>query len=161
MTSHYQSNKDANILVIGGGDGGIARDLRKKEFNSITIVEIDERITILSKTFFPRIWDNVDKDRKCNFIYTDAIEFVKQETFYDYCIIDLTDPDENSRDLYTKEFFSAIKTNSLSIQLGIPGMQDVDLIIKMLEDCLYDVKRETICVPSFFGGPWVIAHCKR
>lgn len=149
-----------NVLVIGGGDGGIARELRKRSCNKITIVELDKRISDISKSFFPLVWNDLDQDKRCELVFQDALKFVDliQEP-YDYCIIDLTDPDENSKDLYTKEFLEKIKCKGLSIQLGTPNMQDGTSIVETLKTIFGDVEEGHICVPSFFGGPLLIAYC--
>jgi len=45
-----------NILIIGGGDGGSAREcLRYKEVKSVDLIEIDLRVIELSKKYLPAI----------------------------------------------------------------------------------------------------------
>lgn len=160
MTSRFQPGLDARALVIGGGDGGIVRELSKKVLKSIIVYELDSRVSEVSKQFFPAVWDNADTKHKCHFDYGDAMISLKNDPFfYDHCFVDLTDPDENSNDLYTKDFFSLINANQVTIQLGTPGMQNIDGIVNELEQCFCFVEKQLVTVPSFFGGPLVIAHC--
>lgn len=42
-----------HILIIGGGDGGIVREVVKHpDIESVTLVEIDEEVVTVSKEFF-------------------------------------------------------------------------------------------------------------
>jgi spermidine synthase len=160
MTKYFIPGLETRVLIIGGGDGGIAREIRKKVHKHIVVYEIDKRVSELSKQFFPSVWDDADKDIRCYFEYSDAIKAVKNDPFvYDHCFVDLTDPDDNSKGLYTRDFFSSIKTNCLTIQLGTPGMQDINGVVKELEASSFTVEKELVTIPCFFGGPIVIAHC--
>ena len=43
-----------NILVVGGGDGGVVREvLKHKQVKTITMCEIDEVVVNLCKEHFP------------------------------------------------------------------------------------------------------------
>lgn len=160
MTSRFQPGLDIRALVIGGGDGGIARELSKKVLKSIIVYELDSRVSEVSKQFFPTVWDDADTNPKCYFKYDDAMISLKNDPFiYDHCFVDLTDPDENSVNLYTRDFFELLKTRELTIQLGTPGMQNIDGVVEELEQCFHTVEKELVTVPSFFGGPLVVAHC--
>ena len=45
-----------NVLIIGGGDGGIVREIVKyKKVKSINLVEIDNEVIEISKKYLPNI----------------------------------------------------------------------------------------------------------
>jgi len=43
----------ANVLVIGGGDGGSTREALKHDPDHVDVVEIDERVVAVAKEYFP------------------------------------------------------------------------------------------------------------
>ena len=59
------STQIENILIIGGGDGGSAREcLKYKEVKSIDLVEIDIRVIQLSQKYLPTIGGNAWSDSR-------------------------------------------------------------------------------------------------
>ncbi len=49
-----RERKDASVLVIGGGEGGIVRESLKHDFvTSVTMVEIDQRVVDLARSTWP------------------------------------------------------------------------------------------------------------
>ena len=83
-----------NILIIGGGDGGSAREcLKYKEVRSIDLVEIDLRVIELSKKYLPTIGGNAWSDSRLHLQIKNGIDWVKcKENSYDVIIIDGADP---------------------------------------------------------------------
>jgi spermidine synthase len=66
------------LLIIGGGDGGaIKQALRIKSLEEVTQVEIDERVTEISKQFLPSLSEGSFDDPKVNVIYTVGAEFLR------------------------------------------------------------------------------------
>ncbi len=98
-----------NVLVIGGGDGGIVRELVKHEdIKNIDLVEIDERVIEVSKIYFPDCTSGLS-DSRVNIIPTDGIEFIKnKKNHYDIIIIDSTDPEDFASGLFTDEFYKNV-----------------------------------------------------
>ncbi len=95
------------ILVIGGGDGGTAREvLRHPEVDQLTLIEIDERVIEASRQYFPQLSSSFD-DPKMNLEVRDGIDFVKQaeNNSYDIVIIDSNDPVGPAEGLFTEDFY--------------------------------------------------------
>ncbi len=86
-------NKTAEkILVIGGGDGGVAREALKYPFvKKIKIVDIDKKVTDVTKKYF-KSFANIFSNPKVELINQDAFDFVSNcgESF-DAIFVDLTD----------------------------------------------------------------------
>ena len=95
-----------DVLVIGGGDGGVARELAQyKEIKQIDVVESDEVFVDVCKKYFP---DNACglEDERVTVYYRDGLRFLrnKQEE-YDLIINDAIDPLGHTAGLFTKEFY--------------------------------------------------------
>jgi spermidine synthase len=94
------------ILVIGGGDGGAAREALKHEPDKIKIVEIDRDVVEICKKYIG-IDDGALEDDRVEIIFQDGIEFIKNcEEKFDVIIVDGSDPDAVSKPLISKEFYS-------------------------------------------------------
>lgn len=100
-----------NVLIIGGGDGGTAREVTKyKNVKQIDVVEIDERVVRLCQKYLPSTADQLDKDKRINLYFEDGIEFVKKakDSFYDLVIVDSTDPISIGEGLFTEKFYKDV-----------------------------------------------------
>ena len=105
LSSSHQIRK---ILIIGGGDGGSAREcLKYKDVKEIDLVEIDSRVIELSQKFLPTIGGNAWKDSRLNIRIKNGIDWVKnsEANTYDIIIIDSSDPFGPAEELFTKKFF--------------------------------------------------------
>jgi spermidine synthase len=102
-----------NILVIGGGDGGIVRDLFKKyekHINKVTMVEIDEEVINASRKFFPKVASALNHpklDLRCE----DALKFIETspEGYFDLILCDSTDPVGFAAGLIEEDFYKKVK----------------------------------------------------
>lgn len=94
------------VLVIGGGDGGVARELgRYDEIEQIDVVEPDRMFVDVSKKFFH---DNAVglEDKRVRIHYEDGLRFLRKcNDAYDLIINDATDPLGHEAGLFTKEFY--------------------------------------------------------
>ncbi len=123
MITHIPMAVNQNIkkvLVIGAGDGGVARELSKyKTIESIDIVEIDEQVVKVCKEFLPQTAIGFE-DERVNLIFKDGLKFVrKKDNEYDLIIVDSTDPSGPGEVLFTKEFYGncykALKDDGIMI----------------------------------------------
>lgn len=104
-------------LVVGGGDGGVLRELTKnKSLKQIDMVEIDQSVVDLCRENLPTLSNNAYQDSRVNLYIEDAFAFVKNSTdHYDLIIIDATDTYEDeegelSESLFTQEFYADCKS---------------------------------------------------
>ena len=101
-----------NILIIGGGDGGSAREcLRYQEVRSVDLIEIDLRVLELSKKYLPIIGGDAWSDSRLNIKIKNGIDWVKntKNNYYDVIIIDGADPIGPAKELYNDSFFKDCK----------------------------------------------------
>jgi len=95
-----------NVLVIGAGDGGVARELAKyHQIQQIDLVEIDERVVEVCKKYLPKTACGFE-DSRVHLFFQDGLKFVRRkENAYDLIIVDSTDPFGPGEVLFTKEFY--------------------------------------------------------
>lgn len=100
-----------DVLVIGGGDGGILREILKhKMVERVDFVELDEEVVAFSKQYLSGVNGGAFDDPRVHMHFRDGRAFVEEKAHqYDAIVMDMTDPFGPSRMLYTHEFFSAIK----------------------------------------------------
>jgi len=101
-----------NILIIGGGDGGSAREcLKYQEVKSIDLIEIDRRVIELSKKYLPIIGGNAWSDARLKLKINNGIDWVKtkKNNSYDVIILDGADPIGPSKELYSNSFLKDCK----------------------------------------------------
>ena len=95
-------------LVIGGGDGGVAKELLRHPGIQVDMVEIDEEVVKVSQQFFPQIgdWDNP----RLNLMIDDGIEYVKNvpAATYDLVLVDSTDPEGPAEGLFDRNFYAHV-----------------------------------------------------
>jgi len=114
---YHQNPK--KILIIGGGDGGVLREVVKYPVNEIFLVDIDKKVIEVSKRYLPSISNGAFNDRRLKIFNEDARKFIKgYKNFFDVIIDDLTDPTGPSLPLWTSRFFrdilKALKKNGVA-----------------------------------------------
>jgi len=97
-----------NVLIIGGGDGGTAREIsRYKSIKKIDMVEIDERVVRLSQKYLPITAKQLEIDRRISLFFEDGLAFVnnQKDNTYDLILVDSTDPIGPGEGLFSEEFY--------------------------------------------------------
>lgn len=94
------------VLVIGAGDGGVARELSKyRTIESIDVVEIDRRVVEVCREYLPQTACGFD-DPRVKLRFEDGLKFVRHtQNRYDLIIVDSTDPSGPGEVLFTTEFY--------------------------------------------------------
>lgn len=105
-------NAPKSALVIGGGDGGVLRELaRHPTIEHVDMVEIDEGVIEESRQWLPGVSDGAFDDPRMHVHVADAFPFVKESSrTYDLIVADSTDTYEEedgalSEMLFTDEFY--------------------------------------------------------
>jgi len=99
-----------HILVLGGGDGCIVRELLKyPTIQSVDLVDLDPKMLEIGKTnpIFTDINNNALNHSKVSTFTADAFNYLETSTKkYDVILVDLPDPNNvDLNKLYTKEFY--------------------------------------------------------
>ncbi|MGE5481859.1 MAG: polyamine aminopropyltransferase [Bacteroidota bacterium] len=97
------------VAIVGGGDGGAVREILKDPVvERVTLIEIDEAVTRVSRQFFPSIACGLD-DPRVEVRFEDGIEHMrKHEDAYDVVIIDSTDPVGPASGLFQTPFYTSV-----------------------------------------------------
>lgn len=171
MLTHVAMNSHPNpknVLVIGGGDGGVLREVVKHDtLEQVTLVEIDESVIRLSKNYLPHMAKGFDHP-KVKLEITDGFEFLKNvEKQYDVIITDSSDPEGPAEELFKTSYFKLMK-RALTDD-GVYGMQaseNVWLRLNKLRQLKQDCKQvfPTVeythaCVPTYTSGQLGLMIC--
>ena len=97
------------VLIIGGGDGGVAREVaRHKSVKAIDQCEIDGKVIELCRKYIPSTACGFD-DERMNLVIGDGLKFVKEhKNEYDVIIVDSTDPIGPGEVLFGREFYESV-----------------------------------------------------
>jgi spermidine synthase len=149
------------ILVIGGGDGGILREILKHQVvEKVVLVEIDPSVIEFSKIYLPHLSDGAFYDLRVQIVIQDAAEFIKEcSERFDVIICDSPDPEGPGHVLFTEGFYGdckkRLKPQGVFVnQSGVPFLQEDELLMvyKGLSRHFADVKFYLAAVPTYVGG---------
>ncbi|MBN1277066.1 MAG: polyamine aminopropyltransferase [Deltaproteobacteria bacterium] len=111
MISHVALNVHPDprrVLIIGGGDGGTAREVLKHDVEEVHLCEIDREVIRVSIKYFPTISTCFD-DQRMKVVTDDGAEYIKgYKDFFDLVIVDSSDPIGPARVLFAEEFYNNI-----------------------------------------------------
>lgn len=98
------------VLIIGGGDGGAAREVLKHEnLEKIVMIDIDEVVVNSCKEHLPSINNGAFDDERLELIIGDGIEYINKadDNSFDIIIVDSTDPipDSCGEVLFSSDFY--------------------------------------------------------
>lgn len=103
-------------LVVGGGDGGVLRELcRRSSLQRIDMVEIDQGVIDVSRRSLPTVSDGAFDDPRVHLTVGDAFAFAQSDHDpYDLIVVDCTDVYEEeegelSEMLFTEDFYRDVK----------------------------------------------------
>jgi spermidine synthase len=166
----FSHPKPLKMLIVGGGDGGTAREALKHEvINRVQLVEIDGEVIAVSKKFFPSLGLALGHP-KLNVLLVDAIQYVKEiEEKFDIILIDSTDPViEQSEGLFTGSFYGdclKVLTDQgiLAAQVG-DIFFETDLVLSIftrLKEVFPIVRIYLAPIPSYTLVPYSFAFCSK
>lgn len=107
MNSHPDPKK---VLVIGGGDGGVLREVVKhKGIEEAVLCDIDEAVIRVSKKYLPSMAVGFQHP-KSKVHVGDGFQFLKEYTnTFDVIITDSSDPEGPAESLFQKPYFELLR----------------------------------------------------
>jgi spermidine synthase len=149
------------VLIIGGGDGGMAKEVLKYPEIEVTMVEIDRAVIDFSKKYLPGICGNAFESDRLDLKIADGALFVQQtDQKFDVIIVDSTDPHGPGEVLFTREFYANCKKilsegGILVTQNGIPFTQEDELrkSVTYFRELFNTGTCYLADIPSYIGGP--------
>lgn len=163
MLAHLPLNchrRPKRVLIIGGGDGGMAREAAKHpDVEHITMCEIDEEVINIAKEYLPYTSSGFESP-KLHLHIGDGFEFMeKHQNEFDVVISDTSDPVGPAERLFSEEYYklvhSALKDDGIfaaqgeSMWLHLPLIRD---LLKFSNHLFEKASYATGYVPSYPCG---------
>lgn len=154
------------VLIIGGGDGGILREVCKHpEVEHVTQVEIDQAVIDMCKTYLPNHSAGAFDDPRVNIVIADGIEYVATtDEKFDVIISDCTDPVGPGEVLFSSKFYENCKRclnegGVFVAQNGVAFMQIGEAVTtrRRLSPYFQDQSFYVAAVPTYIGGVMTLA----
>lgn len=154
------------VLIIGGGDGGIMREVLKHPgIEKVTLCEIDRGVIDMSLKYLPEISAGAFDDPRADVVIADGVKYVAESREpFDAIIVDSTEPIGPAAVLFTEGFFASCAKllggrGVLANQNGLPFMMPQHLTdATALQRKLFKDATVYLCSqPTYFGGPFALA----
>lgn len=156
----FAHGKVKTVLIVGGGDGGVLREVLRHDIDKATLVEIDRAVIDSCREHMPRLGGGAFEDGRVHVVIADGVAFVAEsgDTF-DVVIVDSTDPIGSGAALFTAEFYGNCKARLapggvLVTQNGVPFFQpdEVAESYRRLAPLFADATFYVTAVPTYIGG---------
>jgi len=150
------SKDNSSAAIIGGGDGGVARELLSKGFDLIDWYELDPEVVKVCQKYLPKICGDVKANNRVKTFWGDAFESIKKvkDSKYDKIFVDLND-DQFCIDLAAKNMKSLKRIlkpgGVITAQVGTLSKKpkQVNNWLKVLSDNFGNAKLDEAVIPSF------------
>ena len=159
------------VLIIGGGDGGVAREFTAyPEIEEIDVVEPDEQFVEVCREYFPEAAKGFE-DSRVQVFYQDGLRFLRgRSDEYDIIINDATDPFGHTEGLFTKEFygscFKALRADGIMVyQHGSPFFDEDESAFRSMHNKVYrsfPISRVYQAhIPTCTSGYWMFGFASK
>src|SRR5437764_7975975 len=160
-----------HVLILGGGDGLALREVLKYPgVTEVTLVDLDRKMTTLSKSFPALAQLNHDSfsDPRVHVVNQDAMIWLdRNPSLYDAAIVDFPDPNNFALGkLYTTRFYRMLRQHltpeaAVAVQCTSPlfARRSYWCVIRTMEAAGLFVRPYQTTVPSF--GVWGFALARR
>jgi spermidine synthase len=151
-----------DVLIIGGGDGGVLREvLKHRSVRSAVLVEVDRQVIDACRVHLPSLSDGAFSDPRTKIVVDDGAAYLRRTwDEFDVILVDAPDPVGPGRSLFTQKFLSAcrarLRTGGILVaQSGVCFMQATQIrrMVSRLRELFQDASAYTAAVPSYYGGP--------
>ena len=150
------SKDNSSAAIIGGGDGGVARECLSKGFDLIDWYELDPEVVKVCQKHLPKICGEVKANNNVKTYWGDAFESIKKikDSKYDKVFVDLND-DQFCIDLAAKNMKGLKRIlkpgGVITAQVGCLSKKpkQVNNWMKVLSDNFGNSKLDEVVIPSF------------
>lgn len=157
------------VLIIGGGDGGTAREvLRHPQVKECVMVEIDEEVINVSREHFPAIACELDNPR-LDLRIEDGMAYIRNnENAFDVILIDSTDPVGIAENLITVKFYEethrSLKQGGIMVAQAESAFYFADIqrkLFKNIKGAFPAVSMYLSQIPFYPSGTWSFAFATK
>ena len=155
-----------DVLIIGGGDGGLLREvLKHPEVERVVQVEIDRAVIDLCVQYFPNHSQGAFDNPRAEIVIGDGIDYVcNTERRFDVVLSDCTDPIGPGEVLFSSRFYEGVarclnRGGIFAAQNGSAFLQpdEVTTTHQRLSPYFRDRSFFTASVPTYVGGAMALA----
>lgn len=165
MVAHpalYTHPNPKHVLVVGGGDGGVIREvLKHPQVEKAVLVEIDGKVIEYSKKYLPEIAGELDNPRVEVIVGDGFMHIHESKDKYDVVMVDSTEPVGPAAPLFERGFyqgiFEALKEDGIFVAQTDNPWFKADLIQKVNKDVkeIFPIVRVFAAnVPTYPSGMW-------
>jgi spermidine synthase len=160
------------VLIIGGGDGGGAREVLKHDtVKQVDLVEIDEMVIDACKRYLPALSTSLSHPNLSLYI-EDGIEYMKKcpKNMYDVILIDSTDPVGPAEGLFTIDFYNdvhrCLKDGGIMVAQSESPHFNTNVFCEIYH-CYGDifgyenVHPYLVYIPTYPSGMWSFSFCSK
>jgi spermidine synthase len=157
-----------HVLILGGGDGGVAREvLRYAGVKRVTVVEIDREVVEVCRRFFPTAASCLN-DPRVDLVIDDAHRYLRDcPHHFDCIIVDACELTNVASDAFHAMTFADAVFRRLTpagilvTPLGCPtfSADECRATLRTLER-IPQTRVYLMNIPSFPGGQWAVARCQ-
>lgn len=157
----FAHGKARRVLIVGGGDGGMLREvLRHETVESAVLVEIDASVIELCRRYLPDHSRGAFDDPRTRIVIDDGMRFLeKTDGDFDVILVDSTDPVGAAEVLFSRSFYRACKKclspgGILVTQNGVcfTQLDEVRSSARHFKELFKDWHFFSAAVPSYTGG---------
>jgi spermidine synthase len=151
-----------NVLVVGGGDGGVIREILKHpSVKKATLVDIDGKVIEYSKKFLPSIASGLEDARVEVIVGDGFMHIAESENEYDVIMVDSTEPVGPAVNLFSKGFYAgiskALKEDGIFVAQSDNPWFTPDLIKQVQSDVkeIFPITKLYLAnIPTYPSGLW-------
>lgn len=166
-TALFSHKNPEKILIIGGGDCGVAREvLKHPSVTEVTIIDIDPEVTKVVAQHFPTLSQPTLHDPRLTILHEDAshIDTMFEPNTFDVILMDTTDNIGNAVPLFqghfTEKVHVLLTTDGILLRLGGSRFLQPDELHEVTKDTTrvfgdVNVLHVTFTgVATYYGGPF-------
>lgn len=158
----FANRKDVAVLIIGGGDGGILREVLRHDWvTRVVMVELDAAVIHTAAKYLAIHGDY--QDPRVQLLIDDGSAYVRSSEArkqpFDAVIIDAPDPIGPGEALFTASFFRDVRacltpSGVMVRQIGVPMCQReiFKLGIVRVQESFGNIELYRAAIPTYMGG---------
>ncbi|MNW43355.1 Spermidine synthase [compost metagenome] len=151
-----------HVLVVGGGDGGVIREVVKHPgVEKAVLVDIDGKVIEYSKKYLPEIACELDNPRVEVQVNDGYMHIIQSKNKYDVIMVDSTEPVGPAAPLFERGFYQgiyeALKADGIFVAQTDNPWFKADLIQKVNKDVkeIFPIVRVYGAnIPTYPSGLW-------
>jgi len=148
------------VLIIGGGDGGVLREVLKHPVDQAVMIELDKTVVNICREFMPSLSAGAFDNPRSDIRFLDGIKFVAEtDEKFDVIIVDSTDPIGPGEVLFTQDFYGncarcLTERGILVTQSGVTFMQGQEAAqtYQRIKPLFADAALYVTQVPTYAAG---------